>query len=380
MPSMPGEMSGTSSTDGEMTSGMPSQGEMPSTPGERPGTTQAENSDTDDTATDEKEPYIRISGGTLTIINETGRDADGLDSNGSIYIAGGDIRISLLGDGTNNAIDYGSESGGECIVTGGTILAFGGSGMAEEFSENCTQCAVLYNIGSTVEAGTLFSLLDQEGEEIISYTPECSYSSVSFSLPEMTVGETYTVVCGENSSELTMDSTAVSAGTTAGEKIGGNAGGHAFGMGGMGGMRRGGMGFQNGSAENGSAENGSVENGSAENGSTESGSTESGNPENGSTENGSAKNGNPENGSTESGSVEAGVSETGYEHRTRPAGDQAGGKGFIPEGAADTEDQVTEYSGFTALSEFSSEVWLLLGASVLALIAAILFAKYYRKH
>lgn len=247
--------------------------------------------------------------------------------------------------------------------------------MAEEFSENCTQCAVLYNIGSTVEAGTLFSLLDQEGEEIISYTPECSYSSVSFSLPEMTVGETYTVVCGENSSELTMDSTAVSAGTTAGEKIGGNAGGHAFGMGGMGGMRRGGMGFQNGSAEN-----GSVENGSAENGSTESGSTESGNPENGSTESGSAKNGNPENGSTESGSVEAEVNETGYEHRTRPAGDQAGGKGFIPEGAADTEDQVTEYSGFTALSEFSSEVWLLLGASVLALIAAILFAKYYRKH
>ena len=360
MPSMPGEMSGTTSTDGEMTSGMPSQGEMPSTPGEMPGAAQTENSDTDDTATDEKEPYIRISGGTLTIINETGRDADGLDSNGSIYIDGGDIRISLLGDGTNNAIDYGSESGGECIVTGGTILAFGGSGMAEEFSENCTQCAVLYNIGSTVEAGTLFSLLDQEGEEIISYTPECSYSSVSFSLPEMTVGETYTVVCGENSSELTMDSTAVSAGTTAGEKIGGNAGGHAFGMGGMGGMRRGGMGFQNGSAEN-----GSVENGSAENGSTESGSTESG---------------NPENGSTESGSVEAEVNETGYEHRTRPAGDQAGGKGFIPEGAADTEDQVTEYSGFTALSEFSSEVWLLLGASVLALIAAILFAKYYRKH
>ena len=365
MPSMPGEMSGTTSTDGEMTSGMPSQGEMPSTPGEMPGAAQTENSDTDDTATDEKEPYIRISGGTLTIINATGRDADGLDSNGSIYIDGGDIRISLLGDGTNNAIDYGSESGGECIVTGGTILAFGGSGMAEEFSENCTQCAVLYNIGSTVEAGTLFSLLDQEGEEIISYTPECSYSSVSFSLPEMTVGETYTVVCGENSSELTMDSTAVSAGTTAGENIGGNAGGHAFGMGGMGGMRRGGMGFQNGSAENGS---------------TKSGNPEKGSTESGSAENGSAENGSAESGSTESGSVEAEVNETGYEHRTRPAGDQAGGKGFIPEGAADTEDQVTEYSGFTALSEFSSEVWLLLGASVLALIAAILFAKYYRKH
>ena len=369
MPPMPGEMSGASSTDGEM-SGMASQGEMPSMPGEMSGATQAENSDTDDTAADEKEPYIRISGGTLTIINETGRDADGLDSNGSIYIDGGDIRISLLGDGTNNAIDYGSESGGECIVTGGTILAFGGSGMAEEFSENCTQCAVLYNIGSTVQAGTLFSVRDQEGEEIISYTPECSYSSVSFSLPEMTVGETYTVVCGENSSELTMDSTAVSAGTTAGENIGGNAGGHAFGMGGMGGMRRGGMGFQNGSAENRSAESGSVEYGSTESGSAESESTESGN----------AGNNSAENGSTENGSVESGVNETGYEHRTRPTGDHAWGNGFIPEGSAGTDDQITESSGFTALSEFSSEVWLLLGVSFLALTAAILFAKCYRKH
>ena len=328
MPSMPGEMSGMSPTDGEMT-----------------GEAQAENGDTDDTATGEKEPYIRISGGTLTIINETGQDADGLDSNGSIYIDGGDIRISLLGDGTNNAIDYGSESGGECIVTGGTILAFGGSGMAEEFSENCTQCAVLYNIGSTVQAGTLFSVRDQEGEEIISYTPECSYSSVSFSLPEMEIGETYTLVCGENSSEITVNATSVSAGTTAGENIGGNAGGHAFGMGGMGGMggmRRGGMGFQNGSAENGSTESGNPENGSAE-----SGSTKSGNPENGSAENGSAESGSTESENPESGSVEAGVNETGYEHRTRPAGNQAGGNGFIPEGAADTEDQMTEYGGFT---------------------------------
>lgn len=32
---------------------------------------------------------IRITGGDISIINETGRDADGLDSNGDIFISGG---------------------------------------------------------------------------------------------------------------------------------------------------------------------------------------------------------------------------------------------------------------------------------------------------
>ncbi len=177
---------------------------------------------------DAVETYIRISGGTITIINETGRDADGLDSNGSIYIDGGDIRVSLLGDGSNCAIDYGSESGGECVVTGGTIMAFGGSSMAEEFSSSSTQCAVLYNLDSTMPADTTFSVSDADGKEILSYTPACSYSSVSFSSPELAVGETYTVAYGENSAELAIDSTAMSVGT-------------ASGMGGMGGMMHGNM-------------------------------------------------------------------------------------------------------------------------------------------
>ena len=166
---------------------------------------------------EEEETYIRISGGTLTIINETGQDADGLDSNGNIYIDGGEIHISLLGEGSNSAIDYGSENGGECIVTGGTVLAFGGSGMAEEFSSKSTQCAVLYNLEETMPSGTLFRLLDADGEEIISYTPECSYSSVSFSAPELKVNKTYTIVCSEYSAELTLDSTAVSEGSTVNE-------------------------------------------------------------------------------------------------------------------------------------------------------------------
>ena len=165
---------------------------------------------------EEKETYIRISGGTLTIINETGQDADGLDSNGNIYIDGGEIYISLLGDAGNCAIDWSSENGGECIVTGGTILAFGGSGMAEAFSADCTQCSVLYNLEETAEAKTLFRLLDAEGNEVVSYTPKCSYSSISFSLPDLQLKRTYTIVCGDSATELTLDKTSVSAGKSGG--------------------------------------------------------------------------------------------------------------------------------------------------------------------
>ncbi len=179
--------------------------------GEESGMTEEERASVPDEA---EETYIRISGGTVTIINENGNDADGLDSNGSIYIDGGTVYISLKGEGSNNAIDYGSESGGECIVTGGRVLAFGASGMAEEFSSSSTQCAVLCNLSTTVQAGTTFKVTDANGTEIISYTPECSYSSIAFSVPELTIGETYTITCGEESVELTLDSTAVSVGNT----------------------------------------------------------------------------------------------------------------------------------------------------------------------
>ena len=214
------DMGGFAEGSGAKGTGRPSPADIsaggpPSLPDKMPDAFEAAQTESGGSS-EEKETYIRISGGTLTIINETGRDADGLDSNGSIYIEGGDIRISLSGDGSNSAIDYGSESGGECIVTGGTLLAFGGSGMAEEFSSNSTQCSVLYNIGSTVQAGTVFRVLDANGEEVVSYAPAGSYSSVAFSAPGLTLGKTYTLVCGEISTELTPESTAVTVGDSAG--------------------------------------------------------------------------------------------------------------------------------------------------------------------
>lgn len=175
-----------------------------------------------DVSTDEQ-PWINISGGEITIINENGRDADGLDSNGDIYISGGTVLISVTDSGSNSAIDYGSESGGVCEISGGTVIACGSSSMAEAFSSSSTQCAILYNPDSSAEAGTLFEVLDDAGNVLISWEVPCSFSSVNVSIPELSVGSTYTLTVGETSETLTLEETVT-------------ADGAAAGMGGMGAM------------------------------------------------------------------------------------------------------------------------------------------------
>lgn len=89
-------------------------------------------------------PGVTINGGTVTLLNPSGRDADGIDSNGNIDINGGLVYISLVGDGSNCALDYGSENSGVCRINGGTVVACGGSTMLETMSETSAQPSLLY--------------------------------------------------------------------------------------------------------------------------------------------------------------------------------------------------------------------------------------------
>lgn len=178
---------------------------------------------------------IRIAGGDITIINETGRDADGLDSNGDIYISGGNTFISVIGSGGNCAIDYGSESGGTCEVSGGTVVAAGGSAMAEGFDSSSEQCFVMYTT-STVSAGTEVTLKNSAGTVLMSEAIPCSFSSVVISTPKLQMGETCTMLIGDTEEEITVDNSSSSNG---------------FGMGGIqrGGFRGGAFGGREGRAE-----------------------------------------------------------------------------------------------------------------------------------
>lgn len=66
---------------------------------------------------------FRVSGGDLTVISIVG---DGLDSNGNLTISGGYIR-TLGSGGAEMGLDAATESGCAVYITGGTVLAFGGS-------------------------------------------------------------------------------------------------------------------------------------------------------------------------------------------------------------------------------------------------------------
>ena len=174
--------------------------------------------------TAEEETHVLIAGGRVTIVNEAARDADGIDSNGSVIITGGDIRVYLTGSGTNNAIDYGSESGSTAVISGGTLVASGSSNMAESFDSSSQQVSIMYNISSGMESGTVMKLKDEDGTVLLSETIPCSFSSLILSCPELTIGKTYTLSLNETEITVVPEEVNASFGDAQNSPFGGQPG------------------------------------------------------------------------------------------------------------------------------------------------------------
>ena len=178
-------------------------------------------------------PGVTINGGTVTLLNPSGRDADGIDSNGNIDINGGLVYISLVGEGSNCALDYGSENGGVCRINGGTVVACGGSTMLETMSEASAQPSLLY-AGATQAAGTEVALQAADGKTLLTFAAPNSFSAVLVSCPEMQLGSTYTLTLGAASQEITLTQVADSYGVSGGMGQGGGPGGMDSGINGQG--------------------------------------------------------------------------------------------------------------------------------------------------
>lgn len=139
---------------------------------------------------------ITISGGVIKITAY----GDGIDSNGSLDITGGDIQVWGPTNGANGSLDY----SGSASITGGTVMAAGASGMQENFTTS-EQGSILVEVGSQA-SGTEFTLYDSKGNLIASGTPTVNYAVVIISTPSMVKGETYTLTAGTYSEEITLDS------------------------------------------------------------------------------------------------------------------------------------------------------------------------------
>lgn len=215
-----GDVDVTSSDDGLNATDGVSEGGMPGRGGMMNGMQQ----DTADSSV-----YLLISGGKLHV-NAGG---DGLDSNGTLKMTGGDVTVDGPTDNGNGALDSGSGA----TITGGTIVAVGSSGMAESFGTNSTQASILYNLSESHKAGETVALKDSTGKQIISFTAAKTFNSVVISAPELKSSGKYTLTVGSSDYEIEMTSVSYS-----------NGGGAFGGMGGMNGQRGmfGGMDGENG--------------------------------------------------------------------------------------------------------------------------------------
>lgn len=138
---------------------------------------------------------LSINGGVIYINTE----GDGIDSNGTITITGGETCIDGPSGGGNGSMDVGD--GYEATITGGTVIAAGADGMAENFGSSSTQGSILQSVSST--SGEI-TLTDSDGNELAGFTPSKTYGSVLISTPDIEQGETYTLTTGETQTVIEM--------------------------------------------------------------------------------------------------------------------------------------------------------------------------------
>ena len=179
---------------------------------------------------------ITITGGEIHV-NASG---DGLDSNGDIEISGCTVYVYGPTNDGNGSLDYENSA----VITGGTVLIAGSSGMAMNFGSESTQGSILASTGNA-SAGTTVKLTDSNGNVIAEFTPTVSFQTVVISTPDIKSDGTYTLTVGDSTQEITMS------GYIYGSGMGGG-----FGGGGMGGQPGGNGGFGGGNRPGGNNQGG----------------------------------------------------------------------------------------------------------------------------
>ena len=153
--------------------------------------------------------------------------------------------LTVNGEG---ALDYRTSA----VISGGTAILCGSSGMAESFSQDSSQPSFMYTLDSAAGAGDSIAVSDASGRVIASFMPSKQYNNIVISSPEFIVGDSYTVTVGGTVSGCDANGFTQNGGVSGGETefaveltsaatVYGQSGGMGRGMnGGMGGMSGGG--------------------------------------------------------------------------------------------------------------------------------------------
>lgn len=161
-------------------------------------------------------PVITINGGTVSV-NASG---DGIDSNGNIVINGGTVIVNGPTSDGDSAIDF----DGTCEINGGTVMAFGSSGMLETPSSATNGCVVITTFSGN-NIGQEYTLKDESGNVLLSYTPVKNYSAAIVYSTSIKQGSTYTVSSGSSTQSISVNSSIASTYSGMGGMRGGNTNG-----------------------------------------------------------------------------------------------------------------------------------------------------------
>ena len=201
-PDMSSDQNGSQMTPPDMSSDQ-NGGQM--TP---PNMQQAEGNEQD------SEHHIQINDGNIKIV----ADADGIDSNGSLFINGGTVTVDAQATGAESAFD----TDGAFIVNGGTIIGVSGSGMDESPNSYSAQNVILAYTTSQISAGDEVKITDSNGKTIAEYTAVKGGSKIVYSSDKLKTGETYTVYAsGEEVGSAEIESSITKIGTKSNSGFGG---------------------------------------------------------------------------------------------------------------------------------------------------------------
>ncbi|MBR3103737.1 MAG: carbohydrate-binding domain-containing protein [Lachnospiraceae bacterium] len=185
---------------------------------------------------------INVTGGNLYV----NADGDGLDSNGSLSLTGGVVEVYGSSAGDNAPLDY--ERPAVFSVDGGTVLAVGNSGMAENPAEGVYVAFGGGNAGPgglggmggpggpgdmgnprgmsnsetgsiSISNGTTIEIKDSSGNTLFTGEGVKSANYVLFASTELSEGDSYTLYLnGSSVSTVTANGSGTSGGSSEGEQ------------------------------------------------------------------------------------------------------------------------------------------------------------------
>ncbi len=134
-----------------------------------------------------------IYGGSMTL---TTRGGDGIDSNGSLVMTGGNVIIHGPSSSPEVILDY----NGSFNISGGFMIGSGSSShMMQAPGSSSPQYSLKIMFRSSKTSSTIFHIEDSSGNEVVTFQPVHRYYSILFSSSALVNGGSYNIYIGGSS-------------------------------------------------------------------------------------------------------------------------------------------------------------------------------------